>query len=44
MSTGANPPDQIGRELRTMFLSIKAESFGIEPDTEYPQVFGVAMD
>ena len=42
--TEANPPDQIGRELRAMFLSIKAESLGIKPDTEYPRVFGVAMD
>lgn len=33
-----------GRELRAMFLSTKADSLGIKPNTEYPRVFGVAMD
>lgn len=34
----------MGRELRAMFLSTKADSLGIKPNTEYPRVFGVAMD
>jgi hypothetical protein len=41
---GASPPDQMGRELRTMFLSTKPELLSIKPNIEYPRVFGVAMD
>jgi hypothetical protein len=42
--SGTKAPDQMGRELRAMFLSTKAESLGIKPNTEYPRVIGVAMD
>jgi len=37
-------PENIGRELRLMFLSTPAAEMGFEPSEEFPHVFAVAMD
>lgn len=38
------PARHAGRALRARFLSLEAQSLGIEPSSEYPRVFGAAMD
>jgi hypothetical protein len=47
VSAGEEPKksaDDAGRELRTMFLTMPAEAAGIQRSTEFPRVWGVAMD
>ncbi len=38
------PADDAGRDLRKMFLTMPAEKAGIQRSTEFPRVWGVAMD
>ena len=36
--------DDAGRELRKMFLSMPAEAAGIQRSSDFPRIWGVAMD
>ena len=36
--------DDAGRELRKMFLTMPAEAAGIEPSSDFPRVWAVALD
>jgi hypothetical protein len=45
VSTAEQPnKDDMGRDLRNMFLTTPAEKIGIQSSTEYPRVWGVAVD
>jgi hypothetical protein len=38
------PADDAGRDLRNMFLTMSAETAGIQHSRDFPRVWGVAMD
>ena len=37
-------PEDVGRELRNIFLTTSAEQVGIHPSKAFPRVWGVAID
>jgi hypothetical protein len=41
---GAKDPADAGQLLRQIFLSTKAAELGMAPSTDFPRVYGVAMD
>jgi hypothetical protein len=41
---GTKDPADAGQRLRQIFLSTKAAELGMTPSTDFPRVYGVAMD
>lgn len=41
---GPLPKEQMGRELRSMFLATPPEKMGLKPTTDFPRVFAVVLD